>query len=67
MTQIACPALTEGRFSNLGISVEQDGERVVLKGRVGSYYLKQLAQEVVKRSLNGTLTKIVLDNRIEVS
>lgn len=34
--------------------VEQDGDCVVLRGRVDSFYHKQLAQELVRASIDGT-------------
>ena len=33
--------------------VEQDGDCVVLRGRVGSFYHKQLAQELVRSAIDG--------------
>ena len=35
------------------LEVEPDGDRVLLSGIVGSYYHKQLAQELVRNSLEG--------------
>jgi hypothetical protein len=34
------------------LEVDQDGECIVLRGRVGSFYHKQLAQELVRIALN---------------
>jgi hypothetical protein len=42
--------------------VEQDGEAVVLRGRVESFYHKQLAQELVRAAIDG----VELVNRINV-
>lgn len=36
------------------LDVEQDGESVVLRGRVDSFYHKQLAQELVRVAVDGT-------------
>ena len=36
------------------LDVEQDGESVVLRGRVDSFYHKQLAQELVRVAVEGT-------------
>lgn len=35
------------------LRVQQDGEAVVLRGRVSSFYHKQLAQELVRTALDG--------------
>ena len=35
------------------LSVEPDGEAVVLRGRVSSFYHKQLAQEIVRNEIEG--------------
>jgi osmotically-inducible protein OsmY len=35
------------------VSVEQDGDRVLLQGRVRTYYAKQMAQETVRRAKCG--------------
>ena len=35
------------------LDVESDGDRVLLSGIVGSYYHKQLAQELVRNSVEG--------------
>lgn len=32
--------------------VDQDGEAIVLRGRVSSFYHKQLAQEVVRNAID---------------
>jgi hypothetical protein len=39
------------------------GSSLLLSGRVTSFYLKQIAQSVVSRRLNGAAT---IENRIEV-
>ena len=44
------------------LGVESDGERVVLRGSVGSFYYKQLAQEVVRRSVDG----LRIENEVSV-
>ena len=49
-----------GRTSLL--TIESNGESIILSGRLPSYYLKQLLQEAVKESF--ALTKI--DNHVEV-
>ena len=36
------------------VTVEDDGDAVVLQGRVSSFYHKQLAQEVVRNAVNGS-------------
>jgi|GEM_PF-775523 len=35
------------------LQVERDGEALVMRGRVDSYYHKQLAQELVKAAVDG--------------
>ncbi len=35
------------------IRVEQDGERVLLQGRVRTFYAKQMAQETARRANSG--------------
>jgi hypothetical protein len=35
------------------LEVEQDGESVVLRGSVDSFYHKQLAQELIKTAIDG--------------
>lgn len=35
------------------LTVEQDGDCVVLRGRVDSFYHKQLAQELVRTAVDG--------------
>ena len=44
------------------LSLEESEVVIVIKGRVSSYYLKQLAQEAVKPALGGR----TLLNRVEV-
>jgi hypothetical protein len=47
-------ALSRSRIYDLRrLSVDQDGEAVVLQGRVGSFYHKQLAQELVRNAIDG--------------
>jgi hypothetical protein len=36
------------------LHVDRDGDRLVLRGRVESYYHKQLAQELVRADVHGT-------------
>ena len=44
-------ALSRSRIFDLRrLQVSQDGEAVVLRGRVSSFYHKQLAQEVVRNA-----------------
>ncbi|MEX2176445.1 MAG: BON domain-containing protein [Pirellulaceae bacterium] len=46
-------ALSRSRIYDLRrLSVEQDGEAVVLRGRVSSFYHKQLAQELVRSAID---------------
>jgi hypothetical protein len=45
-----------------GISVEESESRIILRGSVPSYYLKQLAQETVMPVLSGR----ELSNRLTV-
>jgi osmotically-inducible protein OsmY len=47
-------ALSRSRIFDLRrLSVEQDGDYVVLRGRVDSFYHKQLAQELVRAAVEG--------------
>ncbi len=47
-------ALSRSRIFDLRrLSVEQDGDYVVLRGRVDSFYHKQLAQELVRTAIDG--------------
>jgi osmotically-inducible protein OsmY len=60
----ASKMLKESPFPALRIlQVEQVGEHVQLKGRVSSYFLKQLAQETVRSATRG----IEMVNDISVS
>jgi hypothetical protein len=46
--------LIESPFVELhGIDVQQSGERVVLSGAVGTFFMKQLAQETVRSATRG--------------
>lgn len=46
-------ALSRSRIYDLRrLNVDQDGEAVVLRGRVSSFYHKQLAQEVVRNAID---------------
>jgi hypothetical protein len=47
-------ALSKSRIFDLRrLSVDQDGDYVVLRGRVDSFYHKQLAQELVRAAVEG--------------
>jgi hypothetical protein len=47
-------ALLRSRIFDLRrLSVEQEGEAVVLRGRVSSFYHMQLAQEIVRTAIDG--------------
>ena len=47
-------ALSRSRIFDLRrLSVEQDGDFVVLRGHVDSFYHKQLAQELVRTAIDG--------------
>jgi len=47
-------ALSRSRIFDLRrLNVEEDGDSIVLRGRVSSYYHKQLAQEVVRNATDG--------------
>jgi hypothetical protein len=47
-------ALARSRIFDLRrLAVEQDGDYVVLRGRVDSFYHKQLAQELVRAAVDG--------------
>jgi hypothetical protein len=46
-------ARTNRRVRNLVIEVAPTGERVVLRGRATSFYVKQLAQEGAQEALPG--------------
>jgi hypothetical protein len=47
-------ALSRSRIYDLRrLNVDQDGEAVVLRGRVSSFYHKQLAQELVRNAIDG--------------
>lgn len=61
--------LASSGFSSLRrLSVEVSGDRVLLKGSVGSYYAKQLAQEYarrvagVRRVINLVQVGVILDS-----
>jgi osmotically-inducible protein OsmY len=48
-------ALLRSRIFDLRrLQVDQDGDCVVLRGRVDSFYHKQLAQELVRNAVDGT-------------
>jgi len=52
---LAKEALSRSRIFDLRrLLVEQDGDSVVLHGRVDSFYHKQLAQELVRVAVEGT-------------
>lgn len=47
-------ALLRSRIFDLRrLAVDQEGEAVVLRGRVSSFYHKQLAQELVRTAIDG--------------
>jgi hypothetical protein len=65
---LAQQALARSRIFDLrNLQVDQDGDSVVLRGRVDSFYHKQLAQELVRASLDGTevINAITVDYRRE--
>jgi BON domain-containing protein len=52
---LAKAALSQSRIFDLRrLAVEHDGESIVLRGRVDSFYHKQLAQELVRVAVDGT-------------
>ena len=57
-SDLAAPAkaaLSSSRIFDLRrLNVEQDGDCVILRGRVDSFYHKQLAQELVRVAVEGT-------------
>jgi BON domain len=53
-TQAKAVLATSRIFDLRCLDVEQDGESVVLRGRVDSFYHKQLAQELVRVAVEGT-------------
>jgi hypothetical protein len=56
-------ALTKSPVFELrGLDVSQSGERLLISGRVRSFYHKQLAQEAVRHVVNG----LRLVNMVEV-
>ena len=52
-TQAKAVLSTSRIFDLRSLAVEQDGESVVLRGRVDSFYHKQLAQELVRVAVEG--------------
>ena len=44
------------------LTIEEDGEVLILSGRVDSYYHKQLAQELIKNAVDG----VEVENAISV-
>ena len=65
---LAQQALARSRIFDLrNLQVDQDGDCVVLRGRVDSFYHKQLAQELVRASIDGTevINAITVDYRRE--
>ena len=51
---LAKASLVRSRIFDLRrLQVSQDGEAIVLRGRVSSFYHKQLAQEVVRNATGG--------------
>ena len=56
-------ALEASSFPALrGLRVEMDGEQLVLRGRLASFYFKQVAQEVVRNAARDA----VVVNEIDV-
>ena len=54
VASLAKAALSKSRIFDLRrLAVEQDGDCVVLRGRVDSFYHKQLAQELVRAAVEG--------------
>jgi hypothetical protein len=53
-TQAKAALATSRIFDLRCLDVEQDGDSVVLRGRVDSFYHKQLAQELVRVAVDGT-------------
>ncbi len=46
--------LDDSPFAEIrSLRVEQDGELVLLRGRVGTFFMKQLAQETVRIATRG--------------
>lgn len=68
MTTTLAPSRTESLLADSGqqelrrLSVTETEETIVLEGRVSRFYLKQLAQEVVRTATDGRR----LINRIRV-
>ena len=63
-------ALSRSRIFDLRcLEVEQEGESVVLRGRVDSFYHKQLAQELVRVAVDKTevINAICVDYRGDVA
>lgn len=61
----ACAALRQAPYESVRrVDCEVCDGAIVLRGNVGSFYLKQVAQTVVARRLNGAA---LIVNRLEVS
>ena len=60
-TKVLVAFSQEGHLSNLGIRAMEDGDTLILEGRVHSFYLKQIAQEIARRNTTQTIV-----NHIEV-
>lgn len=58
---------THGHLANLRITAEFDEPKIVLRGRVDSFYLKQVAQEVAMKTLRSQRREWFLENHIDVS
>lgn len=61
-------ALARSRIYDLRrLLVDPDGEAIVLRGRVSSFYHKQLAQEVVRNAIEGVevinAIRVIYDRR----
>ena len=57
-----------GHLGNLGITVDLGDDAIILRGKVNSFYLKQIAQELTKRTMkeHNVGQKIMVVNMIEV-
>ena len=53
-TQAKAALATSRIFDLRCLDVEQDGDSVILRGRVDSFYHKQLAQELVRVAVEGS-------------
>ncbi len=59
-----CILLSESPIADLRkVGVKQEGDRVLLIGRVRSFYAKQMAQETIRSAANGLM--IVNDVKVD--